>query len=67
MHEVRDDLMENKKISVIFFGIGLLFVMLYFIIPIQHSGSWLIYSYCLIISPLSVTFFIDGFKLDITM
>ena len=50
--------MENKKISVIFFGIGLLLVMLFFVLPIRHETYWLTYSFGLIIqiTPHSTTF-----------
>jgi len=49
---------ESKKISIILFGIGLLFVMLFFIIPIGYSGYWFVYSYGLIIqiTPYATTF-----------
>jgi len=49
---------ESEKISIIFFGIGLLFVMLFFIVPIGYSSYWLVYSYGLIIqiTPYATTF-----------
>lgn len=50
--------MESKKISARFFGIGLLFLMLYFIIPIQYFSYWFIFSWGLIIqiTSSSITF-----------
>ena len=59
--------MENKKISVILYIIGLISILLFFVLPIAVSGPWLIYSYGLIIQvtpyPTIVPYFFPIFFL----
>ena len=59
--------MENKKISVILYTIGLISILLFFVLPIAVSGPWLIYSYGLIIQltpyPIIVPYFLPVFFL----